>query len=352
MTVYVLELAVILIAGSVFKPSKSLSSRRSFVIAICIVLLAVSGLRSCYVGSDTLQFWNAYQRSSFEGSRYEIGFIALIRLLNVFSHDPQLLLFATSAIMTFCVGYTIYRLDCNPVLAFYLYISLLTYATNMNLMRQALAASVVVLAIPWLIEGKRLRFVVAVLLGSLFHITALIMLALVPLSFLLVTKKVVLGYCVLAAALSLAPDAIWGFVETHFDQYASYSSSRWAGSNALAAPIMTVMDVLLIAIANLAGGKGSQFGDSDVQESVLLHGAMLQVVFQLLACFVNIFQRFTTFTSLLLSLYVAYRFAEVDTRGRFFFTYLIYVLTALFFVVIMLYRPQWHGVVPFSFFWV
>lgn len=111
---------------------------------------------------------------------------------------------------------------------------------------------------------------------------------------------------------------------------------------------MTAMDALLIVVSHLFGAGAS---DDDREERVLFHGSMLQVVFQFLACFVNIFQRLTTFTSFFLALYVALRFRKIDTKLKFLLVYGICAVTAVFFVVIMVYRPQWHGVVHFSFFW-
>lgn len=348
MTVYLIQMGLICILGGITGATKGGVGRKRFVLLACLLLCAVSGLRSYSVGADTPQYWSAYQTAWMAHSWYEAGYLSLLRTLNLVSPDPQFLLLFTSCVMTACVGYAVYRLDCNPVLAFFLYVSLLTYATFMNLMRQGLATAIIIAAIPWLVSGKRLRFAAAVLIGSLFHSTAVVMLALIPLAALRPSKKVVLGYCAAAAALALSPDAVWGFIGDNFDKYSTYSASAWSGGNALAAPIMTVMDVLLLAVSRIFGLCPAGAED---EEKVLFHGAMLQVVFQLLACFINIFQRLTTFTSFFLALYVALRFRKADTRLRFLLVYFIYALTAVFFVVIMVYRPQWHGVVPFSFFW-
>lgn len=348
MTIYLMEMALILVLGVITDTKRGDAGRRRFVILACLVLFTISGLRSYAVGADTLQYWNAYLTAWMGHSWYETGFLCLLRALNVVSPDPQLLLLFTSAVMTACVGYAVYKSECNPVLALFLYVTLLTYATFMNLMRQGLAAAIILAAIPWLESGKSVRFAAAVVVGSLFHSTAIVMLALIPLAALAPTKKVMLCYGVAALALALSPDVVWNFVENNFDKYSTYSSSSWSGGNTLAAPIMTAMDILLIVVSRLFGVGTS---DKDGEERVLFHGSMLQVVLQFLACFVNIFQRLTTFTSFFLALYVALQFRKIDTRLRFLLVYGICAITAVFFIVIMVYRPQWHGVVPFSFFW-
>lgn len=229
MTIYLMEIVVILVLGVITGVSRGDAERRCFIILACLVLFAFSGLRSYAVGVDTLQYWNAYLTAWMAHSWYETGFLYLLRALNVVSPNPQLLLLFTSAVMTACVGYVVYKSDCNPVLALFLYVTLLTYASFMNLMRQGIAAAIIIAAIPWLESGKRIRFAAAVIFGSLFHSTAIVMLALIPLSALAPTKKVMLGYGVVALALALSPDVVWSFVEKNFDKYSTYSMSLWSG---------------------------------------------------------------------------------------------------------------------------
>lgn len=348
MTVYLIQMALILVLGVITGATKNETGKRRFVLIACFVLFAVSAFRKYTVGMDTLQYWNAYLTPWAKNGWYEGGFLFLIRALNDVSHNPQFLLIFTSAIMTACVGYAVYKIDCNPVLSLFLYVSLLTYATYINLMRQGLAAAIIVFALPWLMAEKRSRFVIAVLVASLFHSTAIVMLALVPLALFKPSKRVAACYVVAALFLAMSPRVIWAFVETNFDKYSTYSTSTWSGGNALAAPIMTVMDLLLLLISHRFGLPAVESVD---EEKVLFHGAFLQVLLQFLACFVNIFQRLTTFTSIFLALYVAFCFRKVDSKLRFLITYFIYAITAVFFCVIMVFRPQWHGVVPFLFFW-
>ena len=348
MTIYLLEMGLIGILAPIIGVERDKSSRRSYIVVVCIVLMAVAGLRSYSVGVDTLQYWNAYITAWADHSWYEGGFLWLLRALNSISQNPQLLIFASSAMMTMCVGYAINRFDCNPVLAFFLYVSLLAYATFMNLMRQGLAAAIIIAALPWLAEKKYLRFSVAVLVGATFHSTAISMLMLVPASFIKPSKKIVAGYFAAALLLAISPNFVWSFIERIFDKYSTYGTSAWSGANTLAAPIMTLMDVLLVVVSYRLGSCSE---NSKSGELVLFHGSMLQILFQFLACFINIFQRLTTYTSFFLVLYVALRFRRADTKMKFLIMYLIYGLTAAFFVVIMIYRPQWHGVVPYSFFW-
>ncbi len=349
MTIYVFQLGLIITLALFFDPNSE-KGRNRYIIAVAIILASVSSLRAYTVGVDTLQFVDAYSRTSFEGSRYEPGFILLIRLLNaVFGSNPQALVISTSCFITFSIAWAIKRCDCNAVVAYFLYITLLAYAANMNLMRQALAASFILLAIPCLMNGRYLKYLFAVVLASLFHSSALVMLVLLPLSFVEPGRKTIIAYFAVTAAMFMTPGSIWDFVTQNFEQYESYSRSKWAGGNELAAPIMTVMDIALLYASWHVNEKANEKSNESLR--VLFHGAMLQIVFQALACTINIFQRLTTFTSFLLILYFASVFKDFKTRERFLFLYFTLGISVAFFAIVMVFRPQWYGVVPFSFFW-
>lgn len=348
MMVYIVQMGIILLLGAIVKPRESVKARRLYLVLVGVVIASVSALRHYSVGIDTLQYYAAYERSSFEGSRYGLGFISLLQFLNVFSSDPQLLIIVSSVFITYCVMRLIDRVECNAIIASFLYISLLTYATNMNLMRQALALSCILLVVPSLMKGRRAPFIMGCLIGMTFHTSAIVMLILLPLSSFESSKRTIGAYCLVALVASAVPNVIWNFVDSVFDQYSTYSTSQWAGGNTLAAPIMTAMDILLFGISHYLVANNENIDDN--QKRVLFHGSMLQIVFQFLACFINIFQRMTTFTSLFLSLYVALAFNRIDNKGKFLLALSIYCGTFLFFIVIMTFRPEWHGVVPYRFF--
>ena len=114
MTIYLMEIVVILVLGVITGVSRGDAERRGFIILACLVLFALSGLRSYAVGVDTLQYWNAYLTAWMAHSWYETGFLYLLRALNAVSPNPQLLLLFTSAVMTACVGYVVYKSTAIP----------------------------------------------------------------------------------------------------------------------------------------------------------------------------------------------------------------------------------------------
>lgn len=350
MSVYLLQMTFILIFGFLLKPDKGNDSRKIYCVSIFIVLAGIAALRSYTVGVDTAQYYFAYSRSSFAGSRYEIGFIALINFLNSISKNPQLLIGFSSIIINGSVALFIYKSNVNATVAFYLYITLLTYAANLNLMRQALAMAIVLLSLPSLYGHKAIKYVAGCFLASLFHSSAIILIILLPLSYVKPSNKVMFVYLLVAALLAIFSSSLWSFISSLFGRYAVYSSSRWAGGNYLAAPIMTLMDIILFCLSCYFLNTRKTINKASIESKVLFHGAMLQILFQFLACSVNIFQRLTAFSSILLCSFVAYSLYRINDKYKWLICYALVLITALFFIVIMAYRPQWYGIVPYSFY--
>lgn len=111
----------------------------------------------------------------------EIGFFALIKLAAVFTTDSWLM-FLLSSVLTVGIAYlAIKRLSPNYVpQAFLLYLLVLVPFTT-NGMRQGIAMSIIFFAYSYILRGKSIKYLLTVVLASLFHTSAIVIL---PLYFL------------------------------------------------------------------------------------------------------------------------------------------------------------------------
>lgn len=350
MEVYFSSLAIIVLAALIMKPGNNETSKKRFVVLSMVVLGLVAAVRSFYVGIDTYQYYVAYQTVSYETSRYEVGFLFLIWLLNHISSNPQLLIMMSSAIIMISTGFFIQRYSKNPVLSICLFVTLLTYAYYLNLMRQALAVSVLMFSIPYLLDKKYLRYVIVVVLASTFHSSALVWLIFLPLSFVRFNKRAIACYMVVFVAAMLFPAQLWSFGSNLFGKYDDYLASKWAGGNALAAPIMALMDFLLLVLSCYFLRK-RESGKTPDSTDFLLHGSTLLFIVQALASQVNIFQRLTTYFAIMLAVLVPNALSQANGKLRFLITSVIVIVSIAFFVIIMIYRPEWQGIVPYIPFW-
>jgi transmembrane protein EpsG len=164
--------------GSVpIRPNKILA-----LITILSVVL-VSGLRK-NIG-DTFFYMHTYKINTFTWefvqSQDDIGFSILQMILKSYSDDPQILIFTTAVLTNVLIIIGLYKYSRLFELSIYVYITGGMFLVTMNGIRQCLATAIIFTGTKYLIEGNWVKYILIVILASLFHQSALI---LIPIYFL------------------------------------------------------------------------------------------------------------------------------------------------------------------------
>ncbi|MEG1410480.1 MAG: EpsG family protein [Romboutsia sp.] len=147
-----------------------------FLILIMVIFIAVSGFRSGI--GDTSMYKHSYElivENTQSQDGYEKGFIFFLTMLTKISEDPQFMVFITSFItqglnICFLRKYASYF-----ELELFMYIASGYFLTTMNGIRQAMAASIMLLGTRFLIERKFKHYLILTLLMSTIHSSALVM---------------------------------------------------------------------------------------------------------------------------------------------------------------------------------
>lgn len=174
----VFTVAALLVRNGIKRNRKYLS-----VLGVSLPIV-LSGLRA-FVGTDYATYvamferystmtWLDYSQLSSDVS-VEPSFFFISKILGIFTSDPWILFFVTSAI-TISVAYIgIRRLAGNATpLAFFLFL-LITLPFTLNAVRQGMAIAVVIFAISYIVKGNPIKYVISILAASLFHSSVLIM---------------------------------------------------------------------------------------------------------------------------------------------------------------------------------
>ena len=145
MTVYLVQVFLIGFLGLLIHPNRSKKRKRDYLVLVYLLLVIVSGIRAYSVGADTRNYVSMFNNTQYIGilnTRIEMGFMTYLKLLHVFSDDPRIMLFTSSAI---CVGAAClftYRFSKDAIMSMMLYVLMGSYFAQMNAMRQALALSI------------------------------------------------------------------------------------------------------------------------------------------------------------------------------------------------------------------
>lgn len=157
MGIYWILVGIVCIAGILIQPHLSKKRAKTYLWCVFAMLLLVSGFRAFSVGADTKEyvkvFYNIGNLELMRG-RYEIGFLRYVELLHKISNNPGILIIMSSLI---CIGASCvftYEFSKSPMLSMMLYILLGAYFSQMNVMRQAIAMSILEVAFMIMLKNR------------------------------------------------------------------------------------------------------------------------------------------------------------------------------------------------------
>ena len=185
---------------------------RIYLGLLIFVVSAFVGTRTQNVGVDTSMYYSilGYLKKDIWSQNVEKGFLIICYcLLKVMDTEQILLLFAFVTNSLILIRLWSFRDRESFFLMAMLYL-LLFYSETANIFRQYVAVAIVFFATYYLEKGKPVKFLIALLAAMLFHRTALLGVAYLPLYYLIKTERFgkriwieLAGLAALAAAAAL-----------------------------------------------------------------------------------------------------------------------------------------------------
>lgn len=181
-------LALLLLVGQ-----RDPAKRKLFCVVATAQWVALSGLRSTSVGADTLAyklfrfdpllsmswrqvfqtFWASY--SGGLGQVKDPGYLIVVKLLQIVSHDYQVFLICVAVVFTVPLGMLVYRRSADPFLSFLIYSTLFYSFFAVTGIRQTIATALVVLIGYRFIEDRRpWMFALLALVAVTIHKSAVV----------------------------------------------------------------------------------------------------------------------------------------------------------------------------------
>lgn len=169
---------------------------RNYVILVTVQFLLLSALRNSTVGADTQYYieyfqaiddnytWSqmvSYLAGGFLGERrwFEPLFTLFVKCVHIFTDNPQIYLSVIAIIIMIPLGKFIYDNSRNVALSFMIYMCLFFQCFGITAVRQSLALSIAVLGGYHFVKEQELwKFFICVVVGMLFHVSAIIILPL------------------------------------------------------------------------------------------------------------------------------------------------------------------------------
>jgi len=209
------------------------SYNKFVLIAFALTLIIVEGFRFGY--QDTFNYKGIYADLSDRltdslNIDIEPGYVYLMWLLRKINKHPQFIILVSSVFIVFADFRFLSKYSYNLAFSLYLYF-VSSFISNMNGIRQLIAASIISFAFPFAVEKKTIRYILVVLLSSTIHKSAIIM---IPLYFVFSGRRWntllggLVGFCAFSAVF---PGLINSLIGRFFaDSYTGYLNN-YVGAN-------------------------------------------------------------------------------------------------------------------------
>lgn len=316
---------------------------------ICFCLLA---FRASNIGSDTSNYlsqfyvarnmsWRDYLREKSS----EIGFTVLTKLISEISGSGQFYL----AIIAFLSVYPLAKLyreeSESPILTISLYLILPMFAMQFSGLRQAVAMAFVPLAYSYVKTKRWGRFLAVVLIATLFHKSAWLILLLYPTYHINISRKALLWAIPALFLVYMFNEQIYvGLIAIANNLY----SDRYAETTETGAYSMLFLFAIILFFSYLF------LGDTDVETKGQRNILFLSVAIQCFALVNRVAMRMNYYFLLFLPLLLPKVIRRIPYKNKWFASMVEIVCCAYFlyyFMDKMLSGQSAFGIYPYIPFW-
>lgn len=356
MLIYLLSVFFIIFIGLIFN-YKNRKQKKIYLIISFFILITIACIRDNNVGVDTEQYVRNYKVissldfSELSSLRYELGFSYLCKILSNFSENPQILIIVTSIFINISVLRFIYKNSDNVLLSTILYVIMNFYFSYMNIMRQAIAVSIILWAYEYLKKRRYIPFIILVILATMFHFSAILAIIFIVLKELKFNKKFIYIMLILSLLSFCFGRQFFIFLCKLSPRLNDYLAGEFSGSNYFGALIEAIIYIIIFFVGIFIIKKEDEeiFMDKSNKENLLIGIVGLTCILLVLVMKVSIFNRFSPYFSIFTIIWIPNILSKIKRReNRMLMTITILLLLITYFIVIMLFRPEWYGTVPYS----
>lgn len=371
---YVLVAGILVLAAIINTESKKGAAVYLGIIFSVIAFLLM--FKAPSIGNDTKTYIKLFKEiASYENvnnflidSRYEAGFVYLIRIISRFFNDPQALFIITGPFIAFSFGRFIYKYSRLPWMSVYMFLTLQFFDLSFSGLRQIVSISILLFSYDFLIKRKPIQFFSIVLLAATMHTSAVLFLLLYPFTSLKQTRNFYLASAGIGVAGAVSFGAILRIAERVFPQYVKYftqDGTSFKSSPTLACALMLVLWLVLLFISELLK-EGSIFrkapevaqGDAKIilhstsVDDVLRLSIWFGIIMLMLSLNGTILNRFKYVFTVPIITYYPSAIADLKLAKN---RTLMYIGSCAVFLIYILiiytYRSEWQSTFPYSFFW-
>lgn len=188
MNIFHIAFFAILLLGLNYNFRPSPNRKKWFCIISGTIYFLISALRSKYIGGDTLHYVRMFNTLTTQGIDKALTYYdhdpifgAFVWLIGRFTDSYTVLFTVVAALFCFSVWYYIYKHSKDPCLSVIFLLAFNLFQFSLTGMRQTIAIAFIIWAIIFLKQDKPIKAALFVVLASMFHLSALIFIIVIPL---------------------------------------------------------------------------------------------------------------------------------------------------------------------------
>lgn len=227
-----------------------------FKYIICLILVSLffsilGGIRYD-VGTDYMYTYypNFYKILAGSKEYSEFGFYLINKFIQLFTTDVTWLFILTSFLYSILILNVIIKYSKNYFVSMVVLFLSCIYFFSLNNVRQAIAAAILLNGIPYIIEKKFIKFLILILLASIFHYSCVV---LIPVYFFINFKFIKKNYMIIILSIILLSKPLSDLlilILSH-TKYAYFFNSHYANGKVTYVNIIYGAILLLISVVIL-----------------------------------------------------------------------------------------------------
>lgn len=382
MAIYLVALFGLMLYGGCANHNITDRRKKRYVIVSFTCLTLIAMLRSYNVGRDLqAHYYETFLRivnmdwDNLFTLGYENGYLVFYKIISIFTNNGQWMIVIHALFVMGITGWFIYRNSDNVVMSTFLFITTNTWFMYMNIMRQAMAVCVVLIAIEmWKRKDWKFKryviYVLLVILAMQFHSSAFIAFFIPIFNHIPFKRRHIFVSTIIMVGAFLLYNQLYKVIslfQIGKRDYADFYASSGEAINVISLYFVFIY-ILIFSIGTLSlvyyrnhfdVCDGDALGECDSKKSnqfsnsFLLYMVLVLVVCRVTGLKINIMSRMTyyfmPFTFILLPRALnAFR----STSNRKIVKYSIYMMMTIAFIWLS-YKSasDLYGTVPYQFFW-
>ena len=332
------------------KLSNKINQRKNAIFGFCsfLILVFFSGFRGDFTSdyknyASLFHTYNLYSLPEVLTINFyqEKGYVVFSRLIGEFTNNPMYLMLSTSIFIVFIFFKEFKRNSIKIWLSVLLFINIGAYYTSFNIMRHIIAVAIVFSGSKFLYDREFFKYLVTILIASLFHTTAIV---LIPFYFILNTKYNKRNF----TAISVSSVIIIIFIKDILNIVFRFTFQKYANFDYGITGLNLTSAVVPIAILLFVLFNKNIICLNDIKTRIWFNATFYYAIFSALGLRIQMIQRIAEFFAPYILLLIPLVISNIRSKNqRIIYYYSIVVLLILYNYITL----SGTGYDPYYFIW-